>query len=288
MKPVLLAGLLASTVLASAAARGDDKTECIEASQKGQTARDAHKLIEAREQFRVCARQQCPAVVQKDCASWLDGVERSLPTVVVRARDGAGADLVDVPVTVDGALLTTRLDGQAIPMNPGSHAFHFELADGTSADLRVLVTEGAQNQIVAVVLARAAPLPAPPAPPPPVITTVVPPPGGGSSSWRTVGWVVGAAGVVGLAVGAVSGVMAMNDKNSANCADKLCDAGPLGSARGAATASDIGFIGGGALLAAGVALVLLSPGGGHEAATLFRVAPMVGASGGGMTLAGTW
>jgi hypothetical protein len=288
MKPVILAGLVASTVLVTAAARGDDKTECIEASQKGQTARDAHQLIEAREQFRVCARQQCPAVVQKDCASWLEGVEKSLPTVVVRARNAAGADLIDVPVTVDGAPLTTRLDGQAIPMNPGSHAFHFQLADGTSADLRVLVTEGAQNQTVAVVLASAAPPPASPAPAPPVITTVVPPPGGGSSSWRTVGWVVGAAGVVGLAVGAVSGVVAMNDKNSANCADKLCDPGPLGSARGAATVSDIGFIGGGALLAAGVALVLLSPGAGHEAATLVRVAPMVGASGGGMTLGGTW
>ena len=131
-----------------------------------------------------------------------------------RARDGAGADL-DVRVTVDGAPLATRLDGQAIPMNPGMHAFHFQLADGASADARVVVAEGSQNQLVTTTLGGLAPqLPATPA----QSTATVPAAPGGASPWRTVGWVLSGVGVVGLGVGAGFGIAAMSDKGSANCA----------------------------------------------------------------------
>jgi hypothetical protein len=285
MRRLLVAGLCALVLSSSALARGDDKAECLEASSKGQTARDDHRLLEAREQFRLCARQQCPAVVQRDCASWLEGVERNLPSVIVRARDGAGADLGDVRVTVDGAPLTSRLDGQAIPMNPGMHAFHFELADGTSADERVVVTEGSQNQVVTTTLGRPAPqLPATPA----QSTATVPAAPGGASPWRTVGWVLSGVGVVGLAAGTGFGIAAMSDKSSASCADKLCDAAPLASARNAATAANVGLAVGGVLVVAGVALVLISPGSRHEAARAIRVAPAVGTNGGGLVLGGAW
>ena len=247
MKTSLLIGLLASATLATSAAAADDKAACLSASQQAQTLRDAHKLVEAREQLRACARKQCPAVVQKDCVAWLGEIERSLPTVVVTAKDQAGADLADVKVTVDGSPLVDKLDGSAVPMNPGMHTFHFASSDGTTLDQQVLIKEGQTNQGVAVILKKPPPTVPPPVTPPPVSPAPVPPSDAtGSSTWKTVGWVLGAAGLVGLGIGTVFGVVALSDKNSANCdANKLCDAGPLSGARSAATVADIGLIAGG-------------------------------------------
>jgi hypothetical protein len=161
-------------------ARADEKAACLEAASKGQTLRDAHQLVEARDALRVCAREGCPTVVQKDCAGWLEAVEKALPTVVLTAKDGAGADLVNVRVFIDGRALVTSLDGKAVPMNPGPHTFHFEALDGTSTDQQVLLPEGAQARSVAVVLGRPPQtpiVPVAPTAPTPALATVGPAPG---------------------------------------------------------------------------------------------------------------
>ncbi|NUO48243.1 MAG: hypothetical protein HOV80_05220, partial [Polyangiaceae bacterium] len=50
---------------------------------------------------------------------------------------------------IDGALQATRLDGRAMPLDPGSHEIRVELADGTSAKTTVLLREGeARRRIV--------------------------------------------------------------------------------------------------------------------------------------------
>jgi hypothetical protein len=294
MKIRLLLLLCASaSLLCAPPVLADDKAVCLDASMKGQTLRDSKKLLEARDQFRICAHAQCPAVVQTDCATWLDAVEKSLPTVVVTARDGAGAPLLDVKVTVDGAPFATTLDGRALPMNPGAHKFHFELADGTSQDVESIVTEGTQNQLVSGVLKHAAPEPPPPppptTPPPPILPATPPPvaPAEGSNAWRTAGLVAGGVGVAGLVVGTIFGIVAISDKSSANCANNLCDAGPLSSARSAAKVSDVGLIAGGVLFAGGAALLLWGPSG-HAQAGQVTLAPSVGASDGGVVVGGRW
>lgn len=295
MKTSFFFGLCAVVSISSGRALADDKASCLDAASRGQTLRDAHKLIEARDKFRACAQRQCPAVVQHDCASWLEAVEKSIATVVVTAKDGAGADLLDVTVRVDGQPLIARLDGEAVAMDPGLHAFHFELADGTSLDQKVLVKEGERNQSVAVILKRATePQPVPVSSgvataggsaTPVAPADRAPPPGSGA--WKTTGWVLGGVGIVGIGVGAIFGLVAISDKHSAHCnSDNFCDPDPLHSARNAATVSDVGFIGGGVLLAAGLALVVLSPGGGHEKAAGVAVAPMVATGGGGLSLQG--
>jgi len=280
--PLLLLGLGAA--LAPRAALADDKAACLDATAKGQRLRGSHMLVEAREQFRVCAAAQCPAVVQTDCARWLDEVEAAMPTVVVAAKSGAGRDLFDVKVSVDGKPLASKLDGQAVPMNAGAHTFHFEQADGTSLDQQVMIKEGEKNQAVSAVLGPAPALPAAA----PGVGGPAPAAGSSSSSpWRTVGWVVGGAGVVGLGVGTAFGLVAIGDKNGAHCADNVCDPGTSSGIKSAALISDIGWIGGGVLLATGLALVILSPGGGHEAASV-RVAPVAMAGGGGALLGAAW
>jgi len=279
MKTALLFGLLVPTVLGTTAVFADDKAACLDAASKGQRFKGTHKLVEAREQLRICAAAGCPAVVQTDCANWLAEVEKALPSVVASAKNWGGADLVDVKVSVDGEPLVLKLDGQAVPMNAGPHTFHFDGADG-SIDRQIVVTEGEKNQRITVVLG--APTPAAPA-------AAEPDAGGSSSPWMSVGWVLGGAGVVGLGIGAVFGIVTLGDRSSAHCdANNLCDPGTTGGIRSAALVSDVGWIAGGVLLGTGAALVLFGPSGSHKASKGVRLAPVVTASGAEITAGGSF
>jgi hypothetical protein len=291
----LSAALALSLAAWTAPAAAQDKAACVDAASKAQKLRSEHSLVEARAELRVCSSAACPTAVQADCTGWLTEVEGSLPTVVVSAKNRSGADLFDVKVSVDGAPLASKLDGHAAPMNPGPHAFHFETADGSALDQQVMVREGEKNQEVAVVLGA---LPAsPPSPPPagaspgsPLQSSPLPADSGAvqSSPWKTIGWVAGAAGIVGLGIGATFGVIALHDKNAAGCnAADVCQPGTTGGIKSAALVSDIGWIAGGVLLASGAALVLFAPGD-HRAASAIRVAPSLVAGGGGAVLGGAW
>jgi hypothetical protein len=277
-----LAVVAVSCSLASSA-HAEDKKACMDAASSGQVLRDAHKLVEAREAFRVCAQQQCPTLVRNDCLVWLDATEKGLPTLVLSAKDGAGADLVDVNVTIDGTPTLSTLDGRSMPMNPGPHTFHFELADGTSADERVVLAEGSKDKQVSVVLGRppvVVPVAAPPSAPPP--------PSPHSGPWTTVGWVTGGVGVAGLALGGVFGVLALTDKNSAHCKDGFCDAGPLSSARTAAAVSTVAFVAGGVLAASGLGIVLFAPKRANSDTTAVRAIPVAGPNQAGFAAVGTF
>jgi hypothetical protein len=306
MKTRLLLALLVPATLVTTSSLADDKAACLDAAKKGQRFKDNHKLVEAREQLRICAAAVCPAVVQSDCAIWLAEVDAALPSVVVTAKNGAGADLVDVKVSMDGQALVSKLDGHAVAMNAGPHTFHFAAVDGSTLDRQVVVREGEKNQSITVVLG-AVPTPPTRPPPPPVPgpaletpatgPTPQPPPhavetpsdsGGSSGTLKTVGWVLGGAGVVGLGVGTVFGFIAMGDKDAAHCVNNICDPGTTGGIKSSALVSDVGWIAGGVLLASGAALVLFAPSGSHEPNAGLRVSPVVTASGAGFLTGGSW
>lgn len=86
------------------------------------------------------------------------------------------------------------------------------------------------------------------------------------SSLKTVGWVLGAVGLVGVTVGAITGLSAISANNRSKdvcpangvCPDESARA-DNDSARSSATISTIGFVAGGVLFAGGLALVLTSP-----------------------------
>jgi hypothetical protein len=208
--------VLAAGVLGVSPALAQDKASCLDAAAQGQQLRDSHKLVEAREQLRICAASACPVAVQSDCAGWLDSVEKALPSIVAAAKTAAGSDLVDVRVTVDGRPFAVKLDGEAIPMDPGLHVFHFEAADGSKVDQRVVVGEGQRNLRVAVVLEKPVvqppPMPAPPEPNP------------GLGTQKVLALVAGGVGVVGLGLGTVLGVLALSERSDAEtvCAGTLC------------------------------------------------------------------
>jgi hypothetical protein len=77
---------------------------------------------------------------------------------------------------------------------------------------------------------------------------------------RTAGLVLGGAGVLGLGLGTIFGISAISHHVAAHCnSSHQCAPGPLADARHAATISDVSFVIGGVLLAAGAVLVLLHP-----------------------------
>jgi len=198
------------------AAVADDKTDCLSAAAAGQNLRDTHQILEARDQFRLCARAVCPVVIQASCAEWLDDAERSVPTLILGAKNGAGADLVDVAVSIDGKASATKLDGEAISIDPGPHTFGFTLADGTHAEKTLLVREGDKMLAVSVVLG--APPEAPALPPQASPTPGRTPAADGSvrgGGQRTAGLVVGGVGVVGLGLGAGLGLVAKSADRTA-------------------------------------------------------------------------
>jgi hypothetical protein len=156
----------------AAPARAQAPDACATAAEEAQSLRDARKLRDARSKLLVCASEGCPAVVRRFCAQWLAEVTESLPSVVVQARDARGRDVIAVRVTIDGNPFLGRLDGSAVPVDPGAHVFRGETPSGEVAEERVLVGEGDRMHRLTIAFRRALTSegaidePSPPATPP--------------------------------------------------------------------------------------------------------------------------
>lgn len=152
MKRAVLVALLVLAASAPSVASAEPKDACITAYEQTQTLRKDGKLVSARSQAEICARDTCPALLTKDCARWMTELDASTPSVVFEARSATGTMLSDVRVSVDGVVLASRLDGKPVAIDPGKHVFHFE-SGGAVSDERVLVREGEKNRHVRVTLA---------------------------------------------------------------------------------------------------------------------------------------
>ena len=152
LRRYLAVSILVASGLVSSRARADVQA-CLGASEKGQRARTAGKLREAREQFLLCSSDGCPAMVRRDCAQWQGEVIATLPSVVLGAKDKAGRDLFDVTVSVDGEPLVRKLDGKSLPIDPGPHTFKFEMTGAPPIVERALVKEGEKTRVIAVTFA---------------------------------------------------------------------------------------------------------------------------------------
>lgn len=224
---------------------GDKKAACVAAYADGQKARDEGKLRAAKAAFEVCADSECPGVTKKDCAVWFGEVDAALPSLSLAAKDGAGGDLVDVAVTIDGQPLAERLDGKAVSVDPGSHVLRFEKAGEPPVTREIVVREGEKARKVEVVIG------APAKPPPP------PPRGGGAISPAT--WVLGGVGVAGLATFGVLGGLGLAERSDAEstCAPRCSDA-VVDPIRAKFIGADVALSVGLASLAAGLVVGLVT------------------------------
>jgi hypothetical protein len=156
--------LASLAVLAPASvARAEDTVHvCIGASTEGQTLRKQGRLLASRDAMIACARDACPAIVRSHCARWLSEVDAAIPSIVVRAQDATGADVLGARLAIDGR--PAKLDGQPVRLDPGEHTVAIE-SDHARKEEHVLLIEGESSR--RVTLRFAAP-PATPAAAPPL------------------------------------------------------------------------------------------------------------------------
>lgn len=226
------------------------KAACARSAEEGQRFRKLGQLKEALAAFTACSATQCPALIRGDCGGWLSEVESALPTVVVRATaaEDASQELYDVAVSVDSVPLTRKLDGGALPVNPGAHKFSFAAAGRKPLEQNVVVRVGEQHRLLAVTMVSDHP--PPPVEPPP------PPPRVGTAA--KVFFVVGA---VGLAAGAGLGAAGWAQTRSlrdSGCAP-FCDAGKVSNIKTLLRASDIALAAGVVAALTAVGFVWLAP-----------------------------
>lgn len=169
-----LVALGATVALGALASPSRAANPCLTAADRAQDLRAAGRLKEARASLVVCAQKTCNAVVRADCERWLRAVDEDMPTVVVRAVDARGHDVLGASVSIDDA--PAPLDGTSVALDPGSHVVRARAAGGETVSQRVLVALGEKARVLELrfaaaldtdgqAMARRAPTAPPPAPP---------------------------------------------------------------------------------------------------------------------------
>jgi hypothetical protein len=288
-----LACLALAAALFAPVARADVGA-CIASSEQALSLRKQGKLHEALKQLALCADPGCPAEVSAECTQRIAALDAAMPTLILAATDGAGNDLFDVKVSMDGEPLTPKLDGRPLSIDPGEHTFHFEASGQPPLDKQLVVREGEKDRREAVVIGPVPHL-APPAPQP------------SSPGWwtahRTLAVIGAGLGVVGVGVGAAFGGYAISAQNrqKSDCGPSACPnfaqaQQDYTTAGQNATASTVAFVAGGAFLAAAAVLWFTQPASSPSAAVAtgavtgpgWRIVPGVGDRAGGLLVGGAF
>ncbi|HTV22067.1 MAG TPA: hypothetical protein VMG12_25430 [Polyangiaceae bacterium] len=194
----------AASAQEAAPVEAPSKASCAQAYESAQESRAAGQLQETQTRLSVCARPECPSFVQKDCARWLEEVERELPSVVLHA-DGLDADAAhNVSVTIDGKTIPNAFGGGPIALDPGRHELVAE-SPGRDRVTRIIVAQqGVQSRPISL------PFGAQPAPVPSVEAAIDT--GSGGSQLRPYAYVAWGVGAVGLGMFAVLGTLGRADE----------------------------------------------------------------------------
>jgi serine/threonine-protein kinase len=221
--------------------------------------------------------------VRDDCIQRLDELDNVMPTLVFEVKDASGNDLSTVTVTMDGQPFAQRVGGAAVAVDPGEHRFTFQAPGSSSTDKTVVVREGEKARRVQVALGTTTETPSGPGKPSSATSD--------GNTQRLIALVVGGAGVVGLVIGGVFGIVSKSTYNNAfqnecgsntnGCSSKGAQDGQTAFSQ--ATISTVGFVTGAALLAGGAVIYFTAPKG-----TGVAVAPTVGTAGGGLSVIGAW
>jgi hypothetical protein len=269
---------------------------------EGKTATAWVEFKEALAWARRDARPEREQLAQERIAA----VEPKLSRLVIAIATGAGA--AGLEVRLDGAVVDRAAIGTAMPIDPGEHVVSASAPGRKKWEARVVVGAVADRKTVEVPALESEAVVAPPATPRATATstarataapTATATPAATATPTATpaaapiAGYVVGGAGVVAIGVGAYFGLSAKSKHDEAkneHCPDGYCDATAAQLSRDARTQGWISTaLFGVGLVGVGVGTYLVLSGGkGEAASTGIRVAPVVGASGGGMNVGGAW
>lgn len=203
----------------------------------------------------------------EDAKKRADALERTLARCEVKV---AAPDTAGLVVKRGGVEIGRGQWNVALPVDPGDVVVEASAPGRKPFSVKAAAVAQSVTRIEVPAL-EVQPEPATPPTPPPAtgaVGTPLPPPsdtGDPGATQRTVGLAVGAAGVVGLGLGSIFGLVSMSKKGDADghCdAANTCDDEGLGLRKDAISAgnvSTIAFIAGGVLVAGGAALWFTAP-----------------------------
>jgi hypothetical protein len=232
--------VVAGTLSQSHLARAVDNA-CFDAYEQSQRLRNNGKLVEARAQTAICAREECPSALKRDCAQWSTEIDRTVATVVFAAKDDKGQDTTVTGVYVDDRKVADVIDGKPVKLDPGAHKVRFEKVD-QKVEFIVELSAGETNHRIEHVIA-----PAPPPPPP-----------AESSAGRhipRVSLILGGVAAVGL-VSFVS--FAVAGRVEQGCSP-LCNSSQIGTLRAEYAVADVSWITGLAALGGAIGFWYFQP-----------------------------
>lgn len=209
------AGIVAVVVVALAAdahAQSTTIKRCIGAAERGQEMRKGGQLLDAEGAFRECSALDCPATVRRDCSRWIEELEESIPSYVVRLVDEDKKEVTGGRVTVDGHAINAS-GGRALQVDPGPHKFVWVRKDAPNVEQELVVREGERNRVILLAAGTKSPPPDDDKKPPPGPATPTP-------QSTTVPWIIGGAGVASIAVGGIFWGIGLSERSdlSSTCA----------------------------------------------------------------------
>jgi len=231
-----------------------------------------------------------PAAFKKavtDAKKELRALEKRIPKAVIVVK-GPEANTT-IEVKLDGEAFPVAALGVKRPVDPGSHELTasapgfangkkaFTVAEGKTVNVELVLSESSAGGAVVAPVDGGADSPAQPEQPPDQ------PDDDGGNTWMTpVGFVALGLGGAGLALGAVTGGLAISERGelTENCDGNDCSSerDSLDNFRLMGTLSTVGFIAGGVLAATGVTLLILAPSSDGGGADSVSVSPYVGPS----------
>jgi hypothetical protein len=239
--------------------------ECYE-----KTGRTASAWAEYREAIPL-ARAAGSKARQDLATERAQALQERLSTLTIRAMSGDDSN-AHLEIRRDGVALQEAELGAPIPVDPGEHVIEAVAPGKQPWSSKVQVGPNAAKVAVDIPTLKASDsAAAPPTQAPATTTTTItsPPADTGTdpgAARRTTGLILGGVGVVGIGLGAFFGVSASSKWSDAKdkCTDYPYGCGEDGAskqadARSAATISTVGFVAGGALLAAGAVLYFTAP-----------------------------
>lgn len=246
---------------------------------------------------------------EKTCREHLAQLETQVTRVTISVP--APSRIAGLMVTWDGAAFDDAMFGKEIARDPGEHVIAATAPGHQPFEAKVTIGATAEKKSIEIPLLREVekPKPTPIVAIAPKVETPEKPvsndvPSSGATQ-RTLGFIVGGAGVVAVGVG----FLFLTQRNSAvdrltavsqpdpNCTAGDCEAtrqasydGAKSDVSSAQTKMGIAFAAGGALVATGVILLLTAPRGEKRATegAAMRFAPLVGEHGGGFVLGGAF
>ncbi|MEO8178131.1 MAG: hypothetical protein ABI895_04785 [Deltaproteobacteria bacterium] len=192
---------------APAADPAPSKASCAEAYESAQESRASGALQDTRSRLAFCAKTECPAFVQKDCARWLEEVDRELPSVVLSVVGLDAEAARAASLKIDGRAVPEPLSGKTISLDPGKHELVLERPGAEPLTRTILAQQGVQHRSVEIRLDDTGPSVADPS----AFDTDTA--GPSSSPLRSVAYASWGVGAVGLGAFAVLGTLARTDKD---------------------------------------------------------------------------